>query len=152
MPHIVFSGKLDIGRLYEKIRLLSCKDGKITIQFLEPFINRKRDTIIIHCVVAEGHLIQYPFFRLWIGSHDKGPAPRITSEGQQWKGIIRLDRSFPVLKTEGIKLAMGLIWREVLYNDKSIKLLRTNIQRFIGRSINLPVEISVNKLGDGNSL
>jgi len=118
MPHVKFSGDVDLEDLWHnppELRL-SVPEEDLHIKFLESYLSTGGHALLLKYVVVEGRLTQ----------HVQVVFARTPSEH-----ILKLDRSYPVLRTGGVKLLLATLagWLE----GKGLCVAATNLEAYLSR-------------------
>lgn len=98
MPHVKLAGALDLKEVWAQPPAfrLSIPEEESHIKFSEAFLGSTRAACIFRFVVAEGRLTQHVQILL-------------VEEPGGW--LLKLDRTYPVLRTPGLKLLLGMLAR-----------------------------------------
>jgi hypothetical protein len=118
MPHVKFSGNVDLEELWQNppgLRL-SVPEEDLHFKFLESYLSAGRHALLLRYVVVEGRLTQ----------HVQVILARTPTDH-----IIKLDRSYPVLRTGGVKLLLAILagWLE----GKGLSVAATNLEAYLPR-------------------
>ena len=101
MPHVKLSGKLDLKELWSHAPALrfSVPEDDLHVKYQEAFLGAGRPVVLLRYVVSEGRLTQY--VQVVVAAQDEG-----------W--IVKLDRTYPILRTPGVKLLVAAVaaWLE----------------------------------------
>ena len=117
MPHVVLSGEYDFTRIYrqlkKKIHNIECTT---IIKYDDSFINNDNNLILIKTIVIENQKAQ-SFYIM------------VMQKEQQL--TIRLDPLTDPTKTNAVKKSLGMLAKELLNNNKDLKVTKTNLNEFI---------------------
>jgi hypothetical protein len=98
MPHVKLAGDLSLKDLWAQPPAfrLSIPELECHIKFTEAFLGSSGTTCLIRFVVAEGRLTQHVQILL-------------AEDPEGW--LLKLDRTYPILRTPGLKLLLGILAR-----------------------------------------
>ena len=117
MPHIVLDQKIDLCKFYDVFEEIFLKTPIIKIQNI--FMDKLERTALFPTVVVESKNSQQ--FLIEINVKDG-------------RTTIRLYPNTDPEKTSGVKTSMGLLVNSILHVFPDVKIMKTNIQEFIGES------------------
>lgn len=119
MPHVKLAGEVDIEALWADPPAFrfSVPEEDLHVKYLECYLNRKRTGLLLRFIVVEGRLAQNVQL---LFARDEGG----------W--LLKLDRTYPILRTEGVKLLLAAIaaW---LCEAKGLVKLFTNLEPYEAR-------------------
>ena len=123
MPHIVLSGSISLGNVFEHMYKILFKDQKksnIIVRIEKYFINQPGDIILAKAVAVDDQKPQ-SFYIMVMYREDKT--------------TIRLDPITDPEKTDGVKIALALMAKRIQEIEKAHNLYvsKTNIQEFIDK-------------------
>ena len=123
MPHIVLSGSISLGKVFEHMYKILFKDQKksnIIVRIEKYFINQPGDIILAKAVAVDDQKPQ-SFYIMVMYREDKT--------------TIRLDPITDPEKTDGVKIALALMAKRIQEIEKAHNLYvsKTNIQEFIDK-------------------
>lgn len=102
MPHVKFSGNVDLKSSWERPPAfrIAVPELDCHIKFSEAFLGSSGTACLFRFVVAEGRLTQH--IQVLLAKDPDG-----------W--LLKLDRTYPVLRSPGVKLLLGMLarWLEV---------------------------------------
>ena len=98
MPHVKLSGNLSLKEVWAKPPAfrLSIPELECHIKFTEAFLGSSGSACLFRFVVAEGRLTQH--VQILLAEDPAG-----------W--LLKLDRTYPILRTPGLKLLLGILAR-----------------------------------------
>lgn len=107
MPHVKFSGKIDLKAAWEEPPTfrLAVPELDCHIKYSEAFLGSSGTACIFRFIVVEGRLTQHVQVLL-----------ALDPEG--W--ILKLDRTYPVLRSPGVKLLLGMLARWLEHRGATI--------------------------------
>lgn len=120
MPHIVFGGKIDFGKISKNFAPI-IMNAKSLIKIKEMFLNSTNQNALFSAVVIDE--LHQEFFIQVLTNNEKTTV-----------------RLFPLTdpkKTDSVKKAMVLVSQLIKSNNPEIKIIRTNLQEYLS-----PNEIS----------
>ena len=115
MPHVVLDQKIDLGRFYKDFEGIFAEKPIIKIQNV--FLDKLERTALFPTIVVESQNNQQFLIEVNI-KYDRT--------------TIRLYPNTDPEKTAGVKTSMGLLVDRLLHAFPDVKIMKTNIQNFIG--------------------
>jgi len=119
MPHIRFDGDLDPRGFWDDppAITLSVPEEGIYIKYRETFLGAASEACLFRYVVAEGRLTQHLQVVL------------ARRRGGGW--ILKLDRTYPVLRTPGVKLLLGIMGGAL--EERGLAVESANLSDFLDK-------------------
>lgn len=118
MPHVKLAGNLSLHDVWKSPPSfhISIPEMDCHIKFVEAFLGSSETACLFRFVVAEGRLTQHVQVLL-------------AADGEGW--LLKLDRTYPVLRTPGLKLLLGMISRWLEGNGLAVE--KSNIGAFLSK-------------------
>jgi hypothetical protein len=118
MPHVKLSGNLSLKDLWADPPAFefSIPDEGCHFKFVEAFLGASGTACLYRYVVAEGRLAQHVQVLL-------------AQDGDGW--ILKLDRTYPILRTPGLKLLLGMVTRWLERRGAAVD--KSNIGPYLAR-------------------
>ena len=118
MPHVKFGGDVDLEALWQgppSLRL-SVPEEDLHIKFLESYLSTGNHALLLKYIVVEGRLTQHV---------------QVILASTPSEHILKLDRSYPVLRTGGVKLLLAILtgWLE----GRGLSVTATNLEAYLPR-------------------
>ena len=119
MPHVKLSGNLDLEKIWmaPPAFRFSVAEEDIHYKFQESYLSAAKSSLILRYVVAEGRLVQY--VQVLIAATDVG-----------W--IVKLDRSYPILRSAGVKLLLATV--ATFLEREGVSRVSTNLEPYERRA------------------
>ncbi len=119
MPHVKLSGDLDLERVWQDPPAFrfSVAEEDLHYKYLECYLSSTKHSLILRYIVVEGRLVQY--VQVLIAGTESG-----------W--IVKLDRSYPILRTAGVKLLLATIAARLVLQGAT--RTSTNLEPFEARA------------------
>ncbi len=119
MPHVKLSGDLDLERVWQDPPAFrfSVEEEDVHYKYLESYLSSTGHSLILRYIVVEGRLVQY--VQVLIAGTEEG-----------W--IVKLDRSYPILRTAGVKLLLATIAARLEMQGATVT--STNLEPFGDRA------------------
>lgn len=115
MPHIVFNGKLDLNNFSENFSPIFQRNSSL-IKIQTIFIDKDNFTALLPTVV--------------IGENHQEFLIEISTRKD--KTTIRLYPSTDPQKTNGVRIAMALLAKQIMNNYPDLKITTTNLSNYLG--------------------
>jgi len=116
MPHVVLTGELDIDAVFGKLEKVFLKDEKGILKTGASYLESEKKAIIIEATVIENGPPKN-FFVL-ISQREDGL-------------VVRLHPSLDVEKTDGVKMTLALVAKQVMAAFPGTAVGKTNLQDFL---------------------
>jgi len=114
MPHVVFDKRLNLENFSKQFKVTVLKDPYL-IKLMDVFIDREKRTALIPTVVIDK--IHQQFL--------------IELSTRKEKTTVRLYPGTDPEKTDGVKMALGLVAKIIQENNTDYKITKTNINDFL---------------------
>ncbi len=114
MPHVVFDKRLNLENFSKQFEVTVLKDPYL-IKLMDVFIDREKRTALIPTVVIDK--IHQQFL--------------IELSTRKEKTTVRLYPGTDPEKTDGVKMALGLVAKIIQENNTDYKITKTNINDFL---------------------
>lgn len=114
MPHVVFDKRLNLENFSKQFKVTILKDPYL-IKLMDVFIDREKRTALIPTVVIDK--IHQQFL--------------IELSTRKEKTTVRLYPGTDPEKTDGVKMALGLVAKIIQENNTDYKITKTNINDFL---------------------
>jgi hypothetical protein len=118
MPHVVFNKKIDLDTLSKNFQIIMEKEP-ILIRIQDIFVNKEKNIGLIPSLVIDKIHQEFLF--------------EISTKED--KSTLRLYQLTDPEKTQGVKIAMGLVAKLILSTFTDSRIVRTNIEQFIPKRI-----------------
>ena len=118
MPHVVFDAKIDLEEFSKQFQPIFDKNSGI-IKLTDVFVAKNKDRALITALVIDN---LHQDFVIELDAKDSTTTLRL----------------FPMTdpeKTDGVKTALGLVARFVLFMSPNTRIIRTNIEQFIPKKV-----------------
>ena len=118
MPHVVFDTKIDLEEFSKQFQPIFDKNSGI-IKLTDVFVAKNKDRALITALVIDN---LHQDFVIELDAKDSTTTLRL----------------FPMTdpeKTDGVKTALGLVARFVLFMSPNTRIIRTNIKQFIPKNV-----------------
>lgn len=116
MPHAVMKGKYSLESVFSKLEPLFLRDQDRILKTNEVYIERTKNSILIESLAIEGN--KKTVFLVMISSREDG-------------FVVRLYPKIEVEKTEGVKIVMAEIVKQLVSRFPELKLGETNLQDYL---------------------
>jgi len=116
MPHVVVEGPASVDGFFQRFQPILDRSGARILKARDVFMNQSRRSALVESTVVEGGRTQGFFVHV--------------SQGEGTVTVRLLPATDPE-KTDGVKRLLALIARQVLDQNPSCKVGKTNLQPFL---------------------
>jgi hypothetical protein len=120
MPHAVLEGPVDLDSIFGSLQKKIHRGSDLIVRIEEYFANRSGDSVLARAVAVEGN--SQSFFIL------------VSSKGN--KTTIRLDPCTDPEKTDGVKLALAMMAKQIMEINPDLVVTKTNISQHLEKCSN----------------
>ena len=118
MPHIIFDKKIDLEEFSKQFEPIMEKGSSI-IKLVDVFVDKNKERALVTALVIDK--LHQAFI--------------IELDAKENTTTLRLFPMTDPEKTDGIRTALGLVARFVLYMSPNARIVRTNIEKFIPKKV-----------------
>ncbi len=116
MPHIVLNGDVTAQMVFDWLAPFTLHDKKMLLRTLKKYIDEEENSVLIEALAIEDG--KKSSFLVLLGNRENGL-------------VIRIYPELVVEKTDGVKMILAQIAKQLLEKYPDLKIGKTNLQDFI---------------------
>ncbi|MCW4007387.1 MAG: hypothetical protein NWF09_01665 [Candidatus Bathyarchaeota archaeon] len=116
MPHVVLLGKASVEDIFKELKPIFVRDEKMILKTSELYLERDKNSILIDSLAIEGS--RKVVFLAMISGRDDGV-------------VVRLFPKVEVEKTEGVKMLLAELAKQVTARFPELSVAETNLQNYL---------------------